>query len=105
MSDLISRSALYKKIAELEDLARQRVLDTPTNNPCYLQYVAQLNERTAFKHRVADAPAVEVEVVRCKDCNHWLKDVAGCTEFVGRCEFANYMIGATGFCSYGERRN
>lgn len=45
-----------------------------------------------------------VEVVRCKDCKHWLKDVPGCTDFVGRCEWANYMIGAAGYCVYGERR-
>jgi hypothetical protein len=43
--------------------------------------------------------------VRCKDCKHWLKDVAGCTEQVGRCEWANYMVGAVGYCVYGERRN
>ena len=55
---------------------------------------------------IAGQPAVDaVEVVRCKDCKHWLKDVAGCTDFVGRCEFANYMVGATGYCSYGERKD
>lgn len=52
------------------------------------------------------APAVDaVEVVRCKDCKHWLKDVAGCTDFVGRCELANYMVGAVGYCVYGERKD
>ena len=52
-----------------------------------------------------EAPTVDaVEVVRCKDCKHWLKDVPGCTDFVGRCELANYMIGAVGYCVYGERR-
>lgn len=52
------------------------------------------------------APTVDaVEVVRCRDCKHWLKDVAGCTDFVGRCEFANYMVGATGYCTYGERKD
>ena len=45
-----------------------------------------------------------VEVVRCKDCIRWMKDVAGCTDFVGRCAYANYMIGATGYCLYGERK-
>lgn len=43
-------------------------------------------------------------VVRCKDCKHWLKDVAGCTDNVGRCEWANYMVGAVGYCVYGERK-
>ena len=44
-----------------------------------------------------------VPVVRCRDCKHWLKDVPGCTDFVGRCELANYMVGATGYCVYGDR--
>ena len=53
-----------------------------------------------------DAPTVDaVEVVRCKDCKHWLKDVAGCTDVVGRCEWANYMVGAVGYCVYGERKD
>lgn len=45
MSDLISRSALYNKMVELEDMARKRVVDMPINSPCYMRYVAQLNER------------------------------------------------------------
>lgn len=59
MSDLVSRKYLYDKMLEKEELARQRVLDTPTHSPAYLRYVAQLNERTALKHEIADAPAVE----------------------------------------------
>ena len=42
-----------------------------------------------------------VPVVKCRDCKHLLKDVPGCTDFVGRCELANYMVGATGYCVYG----
>lgn len=46
-----------------------------------------------------------VEVVRCKDCKHWKHfDHLGCTDFVKVCGLANYMIGATGYCLYGERR-
>lgn len=59
MGDLISRKYLYDKMLEKEELARQRVLDTPTHSPAYLRYVAQLNERTALKHEIADAPTVE----------------------------------------------
>ena len=55
---------------------------------------------------IEDAPTVEaVEIVRCRECNHWLKDVTVCSGFVGRCDFANYMIGANGYCSYGERKD
>ena len=49
--------------------------------------------------------AARAEIVRCKDCKHWKKDCPGCTDFVGRCGLANYMVGATGYCVYGERRS
>ena len=56
-------------------------------------------------YMIRKRPTVDaVEVVRCRDCKHLLKDVPGCTDFVGRCELANYMVGATGYCVYGERR-
>ena len=52
---------------------------------------------------VNDAPTIDaVPMVRCRECKHWVKDVAGCTDFVGRCDLANYMIGENGYCLYGE---
>ena len=63
MSDLISRNYLYEKIAKYEELARDRVLDTPSLSPFYPRYVAQLNERTALKHEIMDAPTVEAKEV------------------------------------------
>ena len=45
-----------------------------------------------------------MEVVRCKDCKHWLHDFPGCTDAIGRCEWANYMVGCNGYCVYGERK-
>lgn len=84
MSDLISRKALLQRIKNSTAEKAVKVL-------------AQVLVNTA--------PAVDaVEVVRCKDCKHWLKDVAGCTDAVGRCEWANYMVGAVGYCVYGERK-
>jgi len=62
-------------------------------------------EICATKDTIMAAPAVDaLPVVRCKDCKHWLKDVAGCTENVGRCEWANWMVGDNGYCVYGERK-
>lgn len=49
---------LYADMSEREELARQRVIDTPSNSPCYMRYVAQLNERTAFKEMLYDAPTI-----------------------------------------------
>ena len=57
MAEHIERAALYNKIAALEELARNRYLDTPSSSPAYPRYHAQLNERTALKHLVADFPA------------------------------------------------
>ena len=49
---------IYADMSEREELARQRVIDTPSNSPCYMRYVAQLNERTAFKEMLYDAPTI-----------------------------------------------
>ena len=53
------------------------------------------------------APTIDaVPVVRCKDCKYWKHfDHLGCTEFVKVCGLANYMIGANGYCLYGERKD
>lgn len=60
--------------------------------------------RDEFVAFLKKQPTIDaVPVVRCYECKHWKKDVAGCTEFVGRCAYANYMIGANGYCLYGER--
>lgn len=51
-----------------------------------------------------EIPALDaVPVVRCKDCKHW-RPCAGATEHVKCCEFAGYMVGANGYCVYGEKR-
>lgn len=63
MTEYIECRVLYNKIAEMEELARKRVVDTPTSGPTYMRYVAQLNERTAFKSMVFDAPAADVAPV------------------------------------------
>lgn len=76
---LIDGDALYAKLKEYEELARKRVWDTestlpfPTNlNPSYTRYLAQLDERTALKHMVADVPTIEQpEIIRCRECRWW----------------------------------
>ena len=52
-------------------------------------------------------PAVDaVEVTcRCKDCKYWKHyDHIGCTDYAKVCILANYMIGANGYCLYGQRK-
>ena len=61
--EYIDKSALYGKIAQLEEIARNRYLETPSNSPCYSRYMAQLIERTDFKHIIADFQAADVAPV------------------------------------------
>lgn len=64
MAEYIDKSALYEKIAQLEELARNRYLETPSSSPFCSRYMTQLNERTVFKHLVADFPADDVAPAR-----------------------------------------
>ena len=109
MAEYIDKGALYEKIAQLEEIARNRYLDNPSNSPAYQRYIAQMQERTALKHLIADFPAVDaVPVVRCKDCK-WFADNNG-GEWYGCKMFHVVRITPDDapkpddFCSYGERR-
>lgn len=111
--EYISKAELYKQIAEKEELARNRYLDTPSTlpvpifvNPSYERYMAQLNERTAFKHMVADFPPADVvRVVRCKDCKHYyFADNRIPQEQRYVCEISGEIWKPDSFCSYGERK-
>jgi len=68
---MIDADLLMKEVAEGEDLARKRVLDTestlpyPNNlNPAYTRYLAQMDERTKMRHMLADAPTVDAVPVK-----------------------------------------
>ena len=55
-------------MVEKEELALNRVNDTPTMigdkiNLAYTRYVAQLNERTAFKHMIFDEEEINAIVI------------------------------------------
>ena len=63
MPEYIERERLYNELCRLEDLARKRVIDTPTNSPAFARYNAQLSERTTLKYLVLDAPAADVAPV------------------------------------------
>lgn len=85
MAELIDKSALYNKVAELEELAFRRTIDTPTNSPCYIRYVSQLNERTALKHLISDAQTVTEAEIRAKAISEFaekLKERLKCMQMV-----------------------
>ena len=45
-----------------------------------------------------------LNIVHCKDCIHWGTGIAGETENVKCCEYGKYMVGANGYCCYGEKK-
>ena len=102
--EYIDKSALYEKIAQLEELARNRYLETPSSSLCFSRYMTQLNERTALKHIVADFPSADVApVVRCQDCVYArpLKDM----NYDYLCRYWNgHSCNQNQFCSQGKRK-
>ena len=62
MDEYINKNVLYEIIAQLEELARNRYLDTPSLY--YPMYMTQLKERTHFKHIIQFFPAADVKPVR-----------------------------------------
>ena len=62
MDEYINKNVLYEKIAQLEELARNRYLDTPSLY--YPMYMTQLNERAYFKQIITDLPTADVAPVR-----------------------------------------
>ena len=63
-----------------------------------------------FSSDIASAPTVDaVEVVRCRDCKHWVRDGNESFGYAMFCK-ANCSLGGQGikkpddFCSYGERK-
>ena len=62
MDEYINKNVLYEKIAQLEELARNRYLDTPSLY--YPMYMTQLNERAYFKQIITDLPTADVTPVR-----------------------------------------
>ena len=57
-----------------------------------------------MKKAVEETTTIDaVEVVRCKDCEHW-KKYADHSPFIGTCKIAGYFVGENGYCVYGKRR-
>lgn len=114
MADLIDRAELYKHMAELEELARNRVCDTPSNSPAYMRYMAQLNERTYLKHKVADAPTIDPVTAAgacyCRECKYYREFRTNRNKQLMRWCYRmwkqdmEYRVKPDDFCSWGQRR-
>lgn len=96
MSDYISRQAAIEAVDECTKL---KITDD-----FYTVYTEEM------KDVIADIPAADVvEVVRCKDCKHYKRNIPcvgghynGCDEWID--EGNPITVYDNDYCSYGERR-
>lgn len=102
MSDLIDRKELNKFLATAGHC-------TAFEGDEYQAYMSGVN---AVFDLIEEVPAVDaVEVVRCKDCVHYIPPDDG--DFLGQCTDEHLTISWNGekyprrdyFCPYGKRRN
>jgi len=100
MADLIDREALLKELATHFNKVDGKTLYHPS--------------MSLAMHDVRNAPAVDaVEVVRCKDCEHGIKDDDGLYQCILGAEYDeetgmyfgfNAWYTEDFFCAHGERR-
>lgn len=98
MSRLIDADALMRKA--------QRVAVEAWKMKMTASIETTLNQ---FIDWIKSSPTIDVvEVVRCKECKHWQKDIdeSGIIERINfsKCIKGHYGDGMDFFCSHGERR-
>ena len=69
-----------------------------------------------YEYRLQELPPAQPDIVRCKDCKHWIpydwmfsevwqsKNIADYPEDEIGCECSDMAMKANDFCSRGERR-
>lgn len=80
-----------KELDMLIDLHQEKYCESA------LDYVVEKAAKELKEYR-------EMNIVHCKDCKYWGSGVAGETENVKCCEYGKYMVGANGYCCYGEKK-
>ena len=117
MSDLIDRQAaidaLDEQIAQCNKAIESFVLSMKD------EYAAKVEKAslTAFRERLEYLPPAQPEIIRCKDCKHWIpydwmfsevwqsKNIADYPEDEIGCNYCDMAMKANDFCSRGERKN
>ncbi len=63
------------------------------------------HEDPAYKYAIERVPAADVvEVVRCKDCKHYVDENNGFAWCVCHTAFDKFYVQPNNYCSYGERK-
>lgn len=96
MDEYIEKADIYAEIAKLEELARDRFVDTPFDSPARERYRAQMDARTEMKHLIADAQAADMAPVRH---GRWLLEPTNPYDAPG---YKNRMIKVCSCCHWSN---
>lgn len=70
-----------------------------------LFYTISQHEADTLEQAIESVPLVGAfPVIRCKDCRQWGTGFPAETEYGKVCRYAGYMVGANGYCVYGEKK-
>ena len=96
MAEYIEREAL-------QAITDERINDLRTLYGDYDQYTSGYE---ACAELIADAPAADVvEVVRCRECTNWRRNIGFGDSPDGQCLYFGLLTSKDDFCSYGERKD
>ena len=117
MSDLIDRQAaidaLDEQIAQCNKAIKSFVLSMKD------EYAVKVEKASlvAFRESLEYLPPAQPEIIRCKNCKHWIpydwmfsevwqsKNIADYPEDEIGCNYCDMAMKANDFCSRGERKN
>lgn len=89
-----------------DTISRQAVLRALTNikyNHCKTEGESQVIDTA--KTLVNVMPAAHPEIIRCKDCKNWKRQVISINDGLGSCSFHNAsFVTGEGYCYWAERR-
>lgn len=114
MSDLISRKAA---IDALDVLCQEHRYKIPGKGETYSQYnEAWRDALDRAEGAIGNLPPAEPQIIRCKDCKHWIpydwmfsvvwqsENMADYPEDEIGCAWSDMAMKANDFCSRAERR-
>ena len=108
----------FEHVSATDTISRQAAIEA-----CYQEHDASYSTLEAkgaawrCAVNIKNLPSVQPEIIRCKDCKHWIpydwmfsevwqsKNIADYPEDEIGCNFCDVAMKANDFCSRGERKN
>lgn len=67
---------------------------------------AVVNAMIAWSEYIRTLPSAQPEIIRCKDCRHWVRTCGDNQWGLGDCDvFDKRLVMCEGYCAWAERRS